>query len=960
MRNKLLLLLLVAPMSVCLGATRNCTGTSQSDVNICINGGPNGSTGTDSTGHQYQKAPDGEIINLLATPSVTWATPITVDKNVQIIGAGTGTGGTHINGGQIFILVPHPGTNQPRMIVSNIHINKDRAAAPTFKLVGVCPINDAFASDPTKSGGFQITGCLITGTTVSAGHLFEISGWPEGVIDHNVVDLPFDSNVDGEWIILNFHGTPTSTNCTPGNACGSGFWAWTHPPPLMSNHLITLEDNIFHRHGAIDSNQWAVGQAGGAMYRARHNTVWHGLSGHGGPADSHVWGIRFEDAHKNLYIRGIDEGAGIQGQNAVDVRGGEAVAWGNRFNRYGTDLSAAQSPFQIECNVISSGLADDMTGPPDGMNPWFLNQKGSFTVGSNSYAPMSGYNRANYNNPWLGTCSVVNGVDTPASGNQGATGLLGDVYLGCNGSANCGGVMTTDAFSFYLKDSSGTPISGQPTNKWKDFMCVNLAKTPGLSSGPANPFGNPGGTCGVNGWDCGPSAQDYAYIDGNSEQNVSGVGTVTVFHRLRTGLFDAKPSEWAITNGNGWELRRVKPEGFLNAPGRGSGDTLVDNATAGASAASRNALRLVSGTVPNPRWINQPNNIGVREWDNLYRRTVNGSFTPIIGWGISPTGICFYACGQWITTGSGPAVAAGYTYSATTPIGAATGGTSGASGTEVRPETRVGADSVAWAKVPANGFIAATDANCPNLPGCEGVDSLYTLGSGGPPYPHPFVVAQPVTPTISVSAPTFIINGTDDCANNKNCAKITTSNFSSTPTITISAWDQTLNNVALSIPVPPDGTATVHGTAASNTAGTYTTTVHATNGSQTATDFTLQLLLQNGNSPPTVDQVTLTPANGPYLTTTSITLTADAQDSDDGVSKVEFYDDNGVTNSCLNCVTPDILTPYTYTSTFAAGSHSFTAKAYDSTTSTVSDPPTAITVATPAPPATPAKIIVSP
>lgn len=909
---------------------RQCVGIERDDVDACINGGTEPSNGQPWP----SPAPDGTTIKIKAG-SATWASPITVTKNVTILGNGTGSGGTTINGGLLWALRPHPGTLQPRMRLANFHFNKDRTyaeAAAMLNIRGACPINDAHSNDATQSGGVQIDHNLITASSnaVGGGFLMIFGGWPEGCVDHNVVDLSVIGTVGlpsggvpkGEWLIINFNDKPTSTDSIFPGSGASGFTAWASPPPVNSHHLLTIEDNIFKRHGAIDSNQFAPGQAGGAMFRVRHNTIFHGVEGHGGPGDtSDVWGTRFKDVHKNLIVRGTDETAADQSAKMVNQRSGESVVWGNRMNRYGTQAATSASAFQVECAVVSSWKENDHTGGADGTNPWFENQKGHIANGTNGmtsgFDPDGGYLR-DYTNPWLGPSRIIGGVDSLVSGATTIPGPSGDVYA-----FGAGGDMT-GVHTFTLRDAGGHTITSMPTDKWKNFVVVNINAEGGKgSTGFPNVFGNPGGptpTPPVG------SPQNYAFVLGNTAGGV--------FSKSTTNSNDNAAPEWAIGPNTPWEIRRVKS--YLNVAGRGMIDTPVDLTT---NTPGQHNLRLVNGTTPtNPKWTNQPNNLGSRKWDNSFKVSANGSWIPITQWqGLAVN--CQYACGEAMVDDNNPngalSVAAGYVYTATA---------AGSAGPpEVRPGTRVGADAAAWAIAPSD--IIALDANCPNQPGCEGVSSFYEVGSGGPPYPHPFVSGIAATPSVSVSAPTFLIGGTDDCSTNSNCAHITTSGFSTSPiVITIDAWSPSLSNVALSS-TSGTGVGTIHGTASGNAATSYSTTVHADTATESAT-VALSINLQTGNSPPSVNLAS--PAPGTiYLTTDTVNLVADASDTDDGLTKVEFYDGATLLNT-------DTTSPYSYSTTLALGTHSLTAKAYDHSTSKTS---AAVSIqvangaATPTPPA---------
>ena len=98
------------------------------------------------------------------------------------------------------------------------------------------------------------------------------------------------------------------------------------------------------------------------------------------------------------------------------------------------------------------------------------------------------------------------------------------------------------------------------------------------------------------------------------------------------------------------------------------------------------------------------------------------------------------------------------------------------------------------------------------------------------------------------------------------------------------------------------------------------------------------------NAAPTVS-LTAPSNNATYIAPASITLTANATDTDGSISKVEFF--NGTT-----LLFSDASAPYTYTSSnVAAGIYSLTAKATDNAGAVVTSAPVSVTVSTLPPPA---------
>jgi len=128
-------------------------------------------------------------------------------------------------------------------------------------------------------------------------------------------------------------------------------------------------------------------------------------------------------------------------------------------------------------------------------------------------------------------------------------------------------------------------------------------------------------------------------------------------------------------------------------------------------------------------------------------------------------------------------------------------------------------------------------------------------------------------------------------------------------------------------------------------AGTYTITAKATDNSGAVTTSSSVSIIVNGvvpvNVAPTVS-LTAPNNNATYTAPASVTLLANAADSDGTVSKVEFYNGGVLIPSSTN-----LEAPYDYTITgLAAGSYVFTAKATDNAGAVTTSAPIAVTVTT--------------
>jgi ELWxxDGT repeat protein len=127
-------------------------------------------------------------------------------------------------------------------------------------------------------------------------------------------------------------------------------------------------------------------------------------------------------------------------------------------------------------------------------------------------------------------------------------------------------------------------------------------------------------------------------------------------------------------------------------------------------------------------------------------------------------------------------------------------------------------------------------------------------------------------------------------------------------------------------------------------AGNYSITAKATdNLGATTTSAAVSITVKAPNPPPTVS-LTSPAESATFLTTASITFSGDAND-DGSVSKVEFFA-NGLS------IGSDTTSPYSISTTLAAGNYSITAKATDNLGASTTSTAVSITVKAPNPPPT--------
>lgn len=378
---------------------------------------------------------------LLPEGSATWASALTYNKNISIIGAGASL--THITGAAVFNGTANLLTPGKLLRISGMTITSDFTKAPlTFG--GTAPINEA-----DMSGGIRIDHVIFNGS--GGGYTMVFNGWLEGVIDHVILDFDLSKPL-GETIIINHITSPTGTG-------SFGDYSWSHPYQWAGIHQIFLEDSILKRRGGTDTNQFPNG--GGSRYTSRHNTAWCPLVGGHGSRESggvRVTGHFASEGYKNLFVR--DGNAFNQGGNDVSARSGSIVLFGNRWNRYGASTDAASSPLQAQNYQVTSQRNGDNFGGPNGTNAFDENQKGMFTINEpgtanngKTYAPDITYDSG----------TVTNGVDSVAT--------KGDVYAHGTGGTKNGDTITLNGLDYHGGNGY-----------WNDFVIINKSISPTSSS----------------------------------------------------------------------------------------------------------------------------------------------------------------------------------------------------------------------------------------------------------------------------------------------------------------------------------------------------------------------------------------------------------------------------------------------------------------------------------------------
>lgn len=403
-----------------------------SDVNAAINGGG----ANPLTGQPFSKLAHGDTCKIPAGTPAAWPSPITVDRNISVIGAGQNQ--TVITGGAFWVITPTY-LDSHLMRISGMHCIRNTAGPTMIQVTGTCPIDEVHITDPTLSGGFRMDHITLSSTTsgTGSGRTLGFAGWIEGVVDHCVWDFDIAPGTlsTGEHIIFNHNGTPDGS---PG---GNSEYSWSTTHTLNGWQQIFVENCIIKRRGGMDCNQDAQGQAGGARYTARHCTSFAAMgSGHESRSDGQilmVGGLRASACYKNLFVRDSADSSS-QGLPLTDIRSGENVTWGNRYNRFGGAAGVVSHPIVFNNYNFSCWNSGTWNGGPDGANHWDDNASGNL---------------------------ALNGSNQPAE----STDSFGSIYAHGTG-------FSRSSTSLYTVNSNGV-LGNMPVNKWKGFIIRNLSAT---------------------------------------------------------------------------------------------------------------------------------------------------------------------------------------------------------------------------------------------------------------------------------------------------------------------------------------------------------------------------------------------------------------------------------------------------------------------------------------------------
>lgn len=883
---------------------------------------------------------------ILPPGQVNWGSSLlAITKNISLIGAGGGqtqiTGAGHQTGNGAPMLSIQSNNNtpplsgQPQVRISGI----------TFIGVGAKPIieMDGFArmnfnvSTSKWEGGVRFDHNVVKWTPDTYCIYVSRNGWINGVIDHNLWDNtachpatdptcqsnsnpsgtpPFAGMPAGETMIFARAAAPD----TP--SAGGAQYDWSVPYPFATYNPIFFENNIVLHKGAFMDTGTAAGSAGGSMC-ARYNTSYGALGGQHGTETGSNPGNGFrgqrggEVLNNYFYLRSAQ--GGLTDFNATGVRSGPMVLVNNRYDGW----RGKEQAYYGFRNTQNMGVL----GGASGYSCWDKNDHsttgplGASTGVQDDDASLSSPFRRNLPGPTGTANGTLNYHDawytTPA--------LRSNIYW--TGAAP-GDI--TNHLLVIPPGSGNPPMNMTATDAWQGYTLV-----------VTNKWDSMGGDIPQTG----PDGPAFGVIRHSSWSLGTGT-TLNIGGSSQPHGFGSTPH---LTAGASIEIRHVLE--LADTAGSGGGILLKGKLPTVAASTWPNAMGTYLGEGKEGLWM----------WDCLSKTE---SSTPGYQTFSTTTGTRDLGV-QWsIGIGTQTAGSGGVTTSniheetmtilhggiidypgTVTPITPTPGNT--------RNNNRgVGAD---WND--PTGTIPPT-VNDGTMGTADQPASFYKITVNqayGLPPNHPLVNGGVITamPKINGSSATFSVGTTPNCATNTNCFKVTTSNFSGTPSFTPAPTPLPAN---VSFTDNADGTATFTGNAVGAAPTPYPVTLTATYvpASETATQpFTINVV--SPNQPPTVSMAKPFP-NATYDAPATVSLFADASDLDGNVVSVSFYD-NGTTLINSAVTSPPYKTVWT---NVPIGSHSITARATDNAGATANSTSVGFSVRGVSTPAPPARIIVKP
>lgn len=294
-------ILLCLPSSSNAQTTINAATCSSADVQTALN----------------KVAADGTVVVVPPCPSgSTWSTPVTYNQAYsttlqgQTTCIGTGTL-TPVCTDNTLISTTIGGASYAFTITT--------AAGKSLRITGI-----TWKLSASSYNGFFYIGGPSTGLRLDHNHFYQMQAvavvdGPLGVADHNFFDFGANQSV--------FNGLRLKQNRWNGYNWGDGSWA--DNSYFGSSKFFFFEDNTFYNGFANDCDS-------GARFVMRHN-YFHDATAQAHEMQGRWNGCRAYEVYSNTFFSDL---SGVNTADAVLVRTGTGLFWGNTVTSYGNFIKA--------------------------------------------------------------------------------------------------------------------------------------------------------------------------------------------------------------------------------------------------------------------------------------------------------------------------------------------------------------------------------------------------------------------------------------------------------------------------------------------------------------------------------------------------------------------------------------------------------------------------------------------
>jgi len=240
--------------------------------------------------------------------------------NLTIIGAGNQS---VVGGGDATVLIDNTGTNS-YINISVLNANQTlRVSGITFEANASSTVtaNGMFALG--GKGQIRVDHVHLWDNGISSGQCMAIVyGALTGVYDHDVVDMPAGSNVNGVRVV--------NGQLAFGDTSNNGNLSWSNPTsPGRSSGYLFFEDNIYN--GGISNDC-----SNGGRQVFRHSTFnQSSIQTHEGVGDGR--GCRATEAYQNSFNGVV--GDSITSFSIIGCRMGTCLVWDNSITNYGNVIT---------------------------------------------------------------------------------------------------------------------------------------------------------------------------------------------------------------------------------------------------------------------------------------------------------------------------------------------------------------------------------------------------------------------------------------------------------------------------------------------------------------------------------------------------------------------------------------------------------------------------------------------